>query len=288
MPTKRTLPPFHSLDEDHALRKILESTSAETGEMFFVVLVENLVEALGVHGAWVTEYLEDAGRLRSLAMHLGGKRVDHYEYAIADTPCEPVIGEDRLIHIPDRVIELYPRDPDLPKAGAMSYLGVPLHDLDGSILGHLAVLDDRPMPEEPRTLTVFRIFADRAAAELRRLRAEGDVREREVKLRRLVESAMDAIVELDADLRVTMVNPAAERLFGCSADSLVGGSLDPLLAPDSIKTLASIIGDLDGRARGQQYEWVTGPFYGLSESDHSESRRGSSRRRSAHSSARAA
>jgi PAS domain S-box-containing protein len=264
MPTKRKLPPFHSLDEDHALRKILESTSAETGEMFFVVLVENLVEALGVHGAWVTEYLEDAGRLRSLAMVLGGKRVDHYEYAIADTPCEPVIDEDRLIHIPDRVIDLYPRDPDLPEAGAMSYLGVPLHDLDGSILGHLAVLDDRPMPEEPRTLTVFRIFADRAAAELRRLRAEDDVREREVKLRRLVESAMDAIVELDGDLRVTMVNPAAERLFGFAADTLVGEKLDPLLTPDSLEALASIIGDLDGRARGQQYQWVTGPFYGRS------------------------
>jgi PAS domain S-box-containing protein len=264
MPAKRTLPPFHSLDEDHALRKILQSTSAETGETFFVVLVENLVEALGVHGAWVTEYLEDAGRLRSLAMVLGGKRIDHYEYAIADTPCEPVIDEDRLIHIPDRVIELYPRDPDLPEAGAMSYLGVPLHDSDGSILGHLAVLDDRPMPEEPRTLTVFRIFADRAAAELRRLRAEDEVREREVKLRRLVESAMDAIVELDADLRVTMVNPAAERLFGCPAESLVGGTLDRLLTPGSLETLSSIVGDLGGREHGQQYEWVTGPFFGRS------------------------
>jgi PAS domain S-box-containing protein len=264
MPTKRKLPPFHSLDEDHALRKILESTSAQTGEMFFVVLVENLVQALGVHGAWVTEYLEDEGRLRSLAMFLGGKRVDHYEYAIADTPCEPVIDEDRLIHIPDRVIELYPRDPDLPEAGAMSYLGVPLHDLDGSILGHLAVLDDRPMPEEPRALTVFRIFADRAAAELRRLRAEEEVREREVKLRRLVESAMDAIVELDAELRVTMVNPAAELLFACAAGDLVGEMLDPLLTSDSLETLASVIRDLDGRARGQQYEWITGPFYGLS------------------------
>jgi PAS domain S-box-containing protein len=256
-------PPFHSLDEDHALRTILEGTSAETGERFFGVLVENLVQALGVYGAWVTEYLEDAGRLRSLAMFLGGKRIEHYEYVVAGTPCEPVIEEDRLIHIPDRVIELYPRDPDLPEAGAVSYIGVPLHDLDGSTLGHLAVLDNRPMPEEPRTLTVFQIFASRAAAELRRLRAEEDVREREVKLRRLVESAMDGIVELDSKLGVTMMNPAAERLFGCAAGDFVGRMLDSLLTPSARKTLADIAQDLDGRAPGQQYEWVTGPFAGL-------------------------
>ena len=113
-------PPFHSIDEDDALRKILEGTASETGGRFFVVLVENLVKALGVYGAWVTEYLEAPYRLRSLAMFLGGKFVEHYEYGVAGTPCEPVIEEDRLIHIPDRVVELYPRDPDLPEVGAVS------------------------------------------------------------------------------------------------------------------------------------------------------------------------
>jgi len=253
-------PPFHSLDEDHALRTILEGTAAETGERFFSVLVDNLVKALGVYGAWVTEYLEESRRLRSLAMFLGGKRVEHYEYDLDGTPCEPVIDDDRLVHIPERVIELYPRDPDLPEAGAVSYMGVPLHDLDGSILGHLAVLDNRPMPEAPRTLTVFRIFASRAAAELRRLRAEKDVREREEKLRRLVESAMDAIVELDSKLVITMMNPAAEKLFGCAAPNVVGKKIDPFLEASARETLVSVVRDLDSRPEGQQYEWIAGSF----------------------------
>jgi PAS domain S-box-containing protein len=253
-----TKPPFHSIDEDEALRTILQSTSAETGERFFVVLVENLVRALGVYGAWVTEYLEDAYRLRSLAMFLGGKRVEHYEYAVAGTPCEPVIAEERLIHIPERVIELYPRDPDLPEVGAVSYMGVPLHDLDRSILGHLAVLDNKPMPEEPRSMTVFRIFADRAAAELRRLRAEEDVREREVKLRSLIDNAMDAIVELDAAFHVTMMNPAAEKLFGCATANMVGKKFAPFLTTAARETFTRVAGDLDKRPVGQQSEWIAG------------------------------
>ena len=79
--------------------------------------------------------------------------------------------------------------------GAASYMGMPLLDLDDAILGHLAVLDMRPMPAEPRAQTLFQIFAARAGAELRRLRAETQVLEREQKLGRLVGSAMDAIIE---------------------------------------------------------------------------------------------
>ena len=98
-----------------------------------------------------------------------------YQYAIAGTPCEPVIERTELVHIPDRVIELYPDDPDLPEVGAVSYMGAPLIDLDGSILGHLAILDHRPTPADPRIEAIFRVFAARAAAELRRMRAESDL-----------------------------------------------------------------------------------------------------------------
>jgi PAS domain-containing protein len=70
------------------------------------------------------------------------------------------------------------------------------------------------MPAEPRAEALIRIFAARATAELQRLRAEAEVREREEKLTRLVDSAMDAIVELDDALRVTRMNPAAAKLFG--------------------------------------------------------------------------
>jgi GAF domain-containing protein len=46
---------------------------------------------------------------------------------------------------------------------------------DGKILGNLAVLDTRPLPCEPRSEALMRIFAARAAAELLRLRAESEI-----------------------------------------------------------------------------------------------------------------
>ena len=108
-------------------------------------------------------------------------------------------------------MDYYPNDHDIRTIGVRSYMGVPLLDLDGKILGHLAVLDTRPMPKEPRALALFQIFAARAAAELRRLRAEKQVREREEKLGRLVNSAMDAIIELNRNLNVTRVNAGGRK-----------------------------------------------------------------------------
>ena len=40
----------------------------------------------------------------------------------------------------------------------MSYLGVPLKDIDGRILGHLAVIDRKPMPDDARIRALFQLL----------------------------------------------------------------------------------------------------------------------------------
>ena len=115
------------LDEDAALRTILEGTSGETGEPFFAALVKNLAKALGTNGTWVTELQEDFKCLRALAFWLDGEWVDDYEYSVQGTPCEAVVGEARLVHVADKLVELYPDDPDLKQQGAVSLHGRTTH-----------------------------------------------------------------------------------------------------------------------------------------------------------------
>ena len=251
-------PPFHDVDIDAALRTIVEGTATETGEQFFKALVKNLALALHTHGAWVTEYFSESRRLKALAFWMGDQWLEGWEMVVDGTPCERVINERCLIHIPDNLIDIYGNDPDVRAAGAASYMGLPLLDLDGTILGHLAVLDLRPMPHQPRTQALFQIFAARAAAELRRLRAEAQVREREQKLGRLVGSAMDAIIELDRHSKITQMNPAAEKVFGCSAAQVSGQTFSRFLAADSREKLGRLIIDLDTRAEGQRSLWIPG------------------------------
>ncbi|MCC6695576.1 MAG: sigma 54-interacting transcriptional regulator [Candidatus Hydrogenedentes bacterium] len=251
-------PPLHGLDEHEALKMILEGTATVTGDRFFAALVENLAKALNTYGAWVTEYLEETRTLRALAFWMNGEWLDGYEHKIDGTPCEAVVQESRLVHYADNVLELYGDDPDVQKIGAVSYMGAPLLDMDGTVLGHLAVMDIRPMPEEPKTQALFRIFAARAAAELRRLRAEAALREREEKLGRLLDSALDAIIDIDTSCVVTMLNPAAEKLLGVSPEALVGESLVPFLTEEGYEKLCGLVQELDARPDGQRFLWVPG------------------------------
>ncbi|HEU4767860.1 MAG TPA: sigma 54-interacting transcriptional regulator [Pyrinomonadaceae bacterium] len=249
---------FQNLDVEQALRLIVEGTASETGRGFYAALVKGLAATLNTNGAWVTEYLEEASRLRALAFWLNGEWVSDYEYDLPGTPCEPVIKESKLVHIPDNVAQLFPNDPDLSAFGAVSYLGVPLRNEDGRVLGHLAILDSNPLPADPRLLSFFRIFAVRAAAEHRRLRAEAEVREREEKLNRLISSAMDGILELDHKLIITLGNQAAADIFNLSTAELLGLSLQDLLTPKSLTILSEVMSQLESASTSRPHVWITG------------------------------
>ena len=238
----RPPPPQH----EAPWRAVVEGVAAQTGEHFFAALVRNLCDALGVAGCWVTEFLPETNRLRALAFWLNGASVAEYEYDVAGTPCEPVVCGEGLIHFPDRVIDLFPNDPDLAPLNAVSYMGQRITDRDGTVLGHLAVLDTKPLPEAVQTQALFRVFVARAGAELLRLRAEAEVHAREQQLRRLIDGAMDGIVEFDAQGRVTMMNPSAAGFFGCKATDVLEAPLDLFFVDASTRTLSTLMARLRG------------------------------------------
>ena len=113
------------VSDEAALRLVVEGTASETGTDFFRALVKNLAAVMGTSGAWVTEYLPQRGRLRAYAFWLQGRFVEDFEYEIAGTACEPVVESKKLVHIPDRLVELYPTAGNMPMAAPVSYLGVP-------------------------------------------------------------------------------------------------------------------------------------------------------------------
>jgi len=249
---------MHSYESNNELQFILEGTVKETGENFFNALVQNLCKAINTYGAWVTEYIPEEKQLRALAFWLDDKFVPEYEYLITNTPCEAVISDAKYVHIPDNVIELYPNDPDLPRMNAVSYLGTPFVDEDGTILGHIAVLHDKPLPEDQRITSIFNIFADRAAAELKRLRALKKLKEREEKLSRLIDCTMDAFLEFNDAGVLTLVNPAAEKLLKSKTGNLIGKNVRNLLTKDSAQKISVLKQQINSTNSKGNYLWISG------------------------------
>jgi PAS domain S-box-containing protein len=217
-------------DDDLVLRRILEGTARHTGEAFFAALVRNLALAVDCAYAFVAEFSGAPTRVRTLAVWGRGAPLENFEYELAGTPCEEVV-RGSLCHHPQGVQGAFPADALLVEMGADSYLGVPLQGTSGAVLGHLAVLDTRPMSQEPRRLAIFRIFAERAAAELERLRMEERLRESERQFRDLYEEAPIAYVYEDLETRFVSANRAAMRLLGLRPEEVAGTVGRTLLAP---------------------------------------------------------
>ncbi len=210
------------MNEDSAIRRILEGTATATGDRFFDALVVNLAAALNTYGAWVTEYLPRTHQLRAIALWMGGQMIHDFVYDVTGTACETVLQSRELIHLPNNVLDLYPDDTHARDLEAVSYLGVPLMDEEKNILGHLSVLDRQPMPEQARQHTIFRIFAARATAELQRLRAEQRVRASEDKYRRIVETAGEGFILMDDSHRIVDVNDSFCRLIEYTREEIIG------------------------------------------------------------------
>ncbi|MCH8157592.1 MAG: GGDEF domain-containing protein [Nitrospinae bacterium] len=100
-----------------------------------------------------------------------GEAISDTIYKAVDTPCEEVLGGMSAFY-PDKVQELFPNDPYLFKIKARSYAGVPCFDATSRVIGHISVADNRPIINKDRTMSILKLFAARAGAELERKRDE--------------------------------------------------------------------------------------------------------------------
>jgi PAS domain S-box-containing protein len=164
--------------QEQALRLFLEGTAAKTGDDFFNTCVFYLAEILRVRYAFVTEVVDhpdtDRQEVRTLAFWQGVAQGENFEYSIQDTPCETVLNGD-LCFCPTNLLTLFPKILDKMAIAAVSYLGVPLTHSSGKILGHLAVLDVKPMEPDPSRELILKIFAARTGAELERKQVEASL-----------------------------------------------------------------------------------------------------------------
>lgn len=157
---------------EEALRAVVEGTAQVTGAQFFRQLVQRLATALGVRYALVAELMRhDPGRARTLAVWNGDAFTDNLEYELAETPCGDIVRRQTCFYY-EGVAQRFPKDELLQTLGVDSYLGAPLRDSAGHVLGLLVVMDDKPLVDASLGESLLAVFSARAASELERMQAE--------------------------------------------------------------------------------------------------------------------
>jgi len=205
---------------DQLIELIAEAASDKTGEQFFKTLMRNMAKALKVKHAFITECLDDPPtQVRMLAFWSGSDFADNLEYDLSGTPCEKTINDAKLILHQNQLGELFPKE----EGFAESYLGVPVFNAEKSrVIGHIALLDDKPMRDEGLTCAAFDIFTSRASAELQRLQAERKLRTSEQNYRLLIENQTDQILKLDRENRLLFASPSFCACVGETENKVLG------------------------------------------------------------------
>ena len=217
-------------DRNKVLQQLVQGTSRTTGEAYFHELVRNLAQTLEVEFAFTAELLDqnETKRARAFAVWGNNEFLEPIEYDLAGTPCETVLNKN-VSYFGDDLQDLFPQATLLNQLAVRSYLGVPFFDSQGKPLGHVAIMDIKPLEDEQRLSAIMQIFADRVGAEYERRMAHRALEESEQRFKGLFETSPDAAVIADEKGAIQYVNSKFEEQFGYDREEIIGQPVEVLL-----------------------------------------------------------
>ena len=196
-------------------------------------LLSNLTGLLGARRAYVTEVV-CKGTSRTIASWEDGERGPVREYSISGTPCASVIRHG--VHVVD--CELASRY-DLPESslghGCESFIGSPIVDHDGDRIGQLCVFGAKPLHDAEMASALVSLAAVRVSAELEHRRHEAALDRSEAYSEAIIAAAAEGIITVDAKGCIGSFNRAAEKMFGYTAEELIGKDVH-VLVPEPFRS----------------------------------------------------
>ncbi len=169
------------------LRFVLQGTSQYVGKDFYRALTRSLAQALSMRFALIGKLsptLEDC--VETLAVWDRDAHEKNFSYSLIGAPCENVTRNGLCVY-PTSVADLFPDDKVLRERGMESYLGTPIHDHAGNLLGIMLLMDDKPLTDQESAVSLLETFASRAAAEIVREEVELRLDASETSYRRIEE-----------------------------------------------------------------------------------------------------
>jgi diguanylate cyclase (GGDEF)-like protein len=163
-------------NDETAFHSIVEGTSSRVGDDFFQSLVSHLAAALSVSKVFVSEMLGyNSSECSIVAGWNDGEFINDHLFNIKNTPFEDVLA-GMVSYNPDSTQNNFNGHMSLSIENIRSYAAVPCFDSKCKIIGFLSIMDDKPLVDRQRTLSILKVFAARAGAELERKRTEGLIR----------------------------------------------------------------------------------------------------------------
>ncbi|WP_017720153.1 PAS domain S-box protein [Kamptonema formosum] len=202
-------------EAESLLRNVAELVSPLTGEAFFKSLVQYLAMTLDADCGFIGEVSPTHSQtVRTAAVWAGGAIAGNFELDLAGTPAGNAALQ-QLCCYPTGAQQLFPRDRLLADMGVESYIGTPLFDSAGSLCGLMAVMGRKPLKNPNTAVSLLKIFAVRASAEMERQRFVAALQKSERLYRTLAANFPNGAVFLfDQNLRYPLGDGAGLATLG--------------------------------------------------------------------------
>lgn len=231
---------------EHIISHIIAKLTNTSGDEFFNTLTLQLHEVIGADYTFIARIDKARHVSRTISLVAKGNIAENFEYSLKHTPCADVFDDSTCIY-PKEICQLYPQDQLLIDMNIEGYLGSPLHNSRGEVIGLVVALYESEINAPSLNKSLFELFSGRISAEIEREEHAKQLQALNDNLESEVEKRTKELTETLENLKATQERMMAQERLA-SLGSLVAGVAHEINTPIGVAMLSSTnISDISDR-----------------------------------------
>lgn len=251
---------------EQVLPGIIKSLKSTYGNDFFNTITLQLSKIIGADYTFIAQVDLVHHTAKTISLVAKNQLTENFEYDLTDTPCATLTHNNICLY-PKKICSLFPKDQLLIDMEIEGYVGVPLQDSQGNVIGIIVTLHKNEITDTDFIKTLFELFSGRIAAEIERKKQAYHLEQLNAKLTAKVDELIRSEAKLSLHLQNTPLgcitwdknfyctewNKAAEKIFGYSATEAIGKHANELIVPfESRSKIHNIYDSLQNQTGGQR------------------------------------
>jgi len=224
---------------EQQLPDIIKSLSSTYGSAFFNELTLQLNKFIDADYTFIARLDSVKNTSKTISLVAKGELVDNFEYSLDETPCADV-SDDSVCIFTKNICDLYPNDQLLIDMNIQGYVGAPLHDSQGNVMGLIVALHEKEITNQDMVVTIFELFAGRISAEIERTEREDEFNLLTKSLENKVTERTSSLITALEQLELTQKEVIAKEKMA-SLGLLVAGVAHEINSPLGVAILGASI-----------------------------------------------
>ena len=209
---------------------------------FLATTACRLAASLDADHILISQLSPDQQHCHSLAYVVNGQVAENIQYPLKNTPCSNVYC-DQITVIEHDVQKQFSEDRLLSELKVNSYIGVPLKNSSGAVIGILCALFKRGLEHKDHLQALFLMAAELIASHMEHIAGQRRI----LLANTIIETITEGIAVCDNQRNIVLINSAFERITGYSDSELLNQPIGILRSDYHPETFYEQIWDSSSR-----------------------------------------